>query len=90
GNLIGREMEYSAVEYQAFDSGLRERLFNYFDQIPQLKEVKPELAIDTSQFEKVKPLETKEDLSDAHVLKDLSVKALQRWTDNPEKLEQLI
>lgn len=90
GNLIGREVEYSAVEYQAFDSGLRERLFNYFDQIPQLKEVKPELAIDTSQFEKVKPLETKEDLSDAHVLKDLSVKALQRWTDNSEKLEQLI
>ncbi|MCC4394860.1 hypothetical protein LMC00_02690 [Limosilactobacillus reuteri] len=90
GNLIGREMEYSAVEYQAFDSGLRERLFNYFDQIPQLKEVKPELAIDTSQFEKVKPLETKEDLNDAHVLKDLSVKALQRWTDNSEKLEQLI
>lgn len=94
GNLIGQEKEYNAktgaIEYQAFDSGLRERLFNYFDQIPQLKEIKPELAIDTSQFEKVKPLETKEDLSDAHVLKDLSVKALQRWTDNPEKLEQLI
>ncbi|MRN07704.1 MULTISPECIES: hypothetical protein [Lactobacillaceae] len=90
GNLIGREKEYSAVEYQAFDSSLRERLFNYFDQIPQLKEVKPELAIDTSQFEKVKPLETKEDLNDTHALKDLSIKALQRWTDNPEKLEQLI
>ena len=94
GNLIGQEKEYNAktgaIEYQAFDSSLRERLFNYFDQIPQLKEVKPELAIDTSRFEKVKPLETKEDLSDAHVLKDLSVKALQRWTDNPEKLEQLI
>lgn len=94
GNLIGQEKEYNAktgaIEYQAFDSSLRERLFNYFDQIPQLKEVKPELAIDTSRFEKVKPLETKEDLSDAHVLKDFSVKALQRWTDNPEKLEQLI
>lgn len=94
GNLIGQEKEYNAktgaIEYQAFDSSLRERLFNYFDQIPQLKEVKPELAIDTSRFEKVKPLETKEDLSDAHVLKDFSVKVLQRWTDNPEKLEQLI
>ena len=48
------------------------------------------MAIDTSQFEKVKPLETKEDLNDAHALKNLSIRALQRWTDNPEKLEQLI
>ena len=101
GNLIGREQEYNAetgvVPYRAFTPAMREEITYYFDQLPLTKDLRKSLNMDTSIEKKTRHFVMADDkFNDPRLMKEpeklsqLAVKALDKWTSDPDSMELLI
>lgn len=90
GDLIGQDKEYKYMqEYNAFD-GFQDKIEKYFDSIPEIKQIKPELSLDTRQEIAPDKQQNAPELKNTHKLKEFAQDMLHKWTDNVENLESLI